>query len=170
VGEVVDAYYASERWGVGICFGSALLALGSGIYCTRMGADFLRGIGWSVLVMCGLLLAASGSYFVSLGASHAQCAALLKADLTRFLVDETDHIAKAASSLRLVVLAEIVIALIGAIVMIVGQTHQSDMIRGVGLGITTVALLLAFYDLSNRERALNYKEKLLNFHAGIQKQ
>ena len=38
VGEVVDAYYASERWGAGICFGSALLALGSGIYCARMGA------------------------------------------------------------------------------------------------------------------------------------
>jgi len=162
MGEVVDGYYMSERRGAGICFGIALLALGSGIYCARTGGEFSRGIGWSVLVMCGLLLAASGTYFVSLGASHAQFAALLRTDLTRFFVDETDHITKAASTLRIVVLAEIAIAFAGSIVAIAGQTRQSDIVRGAGIGITMIALLLAFYDLSNRERALNYKEKLFN--------
>jgi hypothetical protein len=168
VDQVVDDYYASERGGASICFGIALLALASGIYGVWTRDDFSRGIGWAVLITCGLLLAASGSYFVSLGASHAKFAALLDMDLTRFLLDEKNHITKAASSLRLVILTEIAIALAGAIVMIVGQTRQSDLIRGVGIGITMVTLLLAIYDSNNRERALNYKQKLLNCEAGIQ--
>jgi hypothetical protein len=69
-----------------------------------------------MLVIYGLLLKAR-IYFVSLGASHAEFAALFRAERIHFFVNETDHITKAASSLRLVVLAEIVIALIGAIVM-----------------------------------------------------
>lgn len=164
VDKIASDYYASERRGAVYCFGFALLAIGLSIRLMKTGIDFTEGIGRAMLVLCGLILVASGAYWTSLGKRQAQCTVLLETDQLQFVLEESNHIARAASSLRLVVLAEMSLALGGTVVVILGQIWPVGAIRGMGIGLTAIALLLAFYDSENRERALKYKERLRKFH------
>lgn len=61
---------------------------------------------------------------------------------------------QAIRSFRWVILGEMSIALAGIGLIILGQARGTQVLSGVGAGIALVALVLAFYDTLNRERAM----------------
>jgi hypothetical protein len=156
--ELVDGYYASERWGAAVCFSLALLTLGLGIYLVKAATSFSHGVGWALLVASVMILGASGAYYASLGNSHATYANLLATDQAQFFAQEIDHITRAIESLRWVIFGEMCIALAGIGIILIGQFRSARILSGIGTGIALAAALLAGYDSLNRERAMAYRQ------------
>ena len=157
---LVDSYYTSERLGTALCFGLALVILSVGIYLVKTRIGFSNGLGWALLLGSVLILVASGTYFIGLGDNHAKYAKLLATDAPQFFAQETDHMMQAVRSFRWVILGEISIALAAIGLIILGQVRGTQGLSGIGVGIALVALVLAFYDSLNRERAILYRQTL----------
>jgi hypothetical protein len=157
---IVENYYAGGRLGALVCCGLALLAGGLGIYLTKAKVDFWSGFGLALLVGSALVLVAGGVYFVGLGSDHASYSKLLADDAPRFFAEENDHMAQALRSFYWVILGEMSVVLVGISLVLLGQARSTEVLSGIGAGIALIAVLLAFYDAFNRQRATNYHEDL----------
>ena len=157
---IVANYYAGGRLGALVCCGLAVLAGGVGIYLVKAKVDFWSGLGWALLVGSALVVVAGGAYFVGLGGDHAHYSKLLADDAQRFLADESSHVAQALRSFYWVILGELSLVLVGIGLVLVGQARGSQVLPGIGTGIALIAVMLAFYDCTNRQRAADYHDHL----------
>jgi cell division protein FtsW (lipid II flippase) len=157
---IVENYYAGGRLGALVCCGLALLAGGVGVYLAKAKVDFWSGFGWALFVGSALVLVAGGAYFVGLGNDHASYSKLLADDAPRFFAEENDHIAQALRSFYWVILGEMSLVVVGIGLILLGQARSTEILSGIGVGIALIAVLLAFYDSFNRQRATSYHDDL----------
>jgi hypothetical protein len=81
-------------------------------------------------------------------------------DAPRFFAEENDHMAHALRSFYWVILGEMSVVLVGIGLLLLGQARSTEVLSGIGAGIALIAVLLAFYDSFNRQRATNYHDDL----------
>jgi hypothetical protein len=160
-------YFDGERrggiWLMGV--GAPMMALGTGLAFHPHG--FAQGLGYSVLAVGVIELAAGAMFYRNSNTRVPRFDALLRRNAAAFREEELTRIRRVNREMRLLEAVEISLILAGGVLTCAGALQGQDVLTGVGTGVMLQSGVLLVYDQLAARRALRYFGALTRFSVAL---
>jgi hypothetical protein len=161
------AYFWGEKWEgpffMGV--GAAGIVAGSALIAQR--DDFMRGAGYPLLIVGAVQALAGGIIFFRTDAQLARLERLLDRSPAGLRETELKRIRRINLQFELLAAAESMLIVGGSITASLGAARNSDLLKGVGLGLVIESVATLTLDLFAAQRALRYTSSLTRFDVAL---
>lgn len=162
--EAIQTYYQGEKSGALVGGTIALGFVLSGLYLILNYQGIFKGAGWPFLLVGALVSMFCFFYFRKLDSDLIAYSDLFQRRPEEYFAKELLHIVGALRSLRIALWTELSIILSAPIILIIANYRTSSVLSGIGIALVIVFACTAMLDLSNRERAMIYKESIMSHY------
>lgn len=159
----LNRYFDTEITQLFITLGISIAAVIASILMIKRGREFIKAMGWSILVGSSFLAVASAIYFVDVSATRKQYSMLLFLDPPVYKVKATAHTEKMQNTFQTIFFANGILTALGLCMVCVGFSQKNEKLKGAGAGVTLLAFSLTALEMPNQQRALEYKHAVEAF-------
>jgi hypothetical protein len=159
----LHAYYGGERTSAYVVAVLGALSVGGGVALVTRDSDFARGLGWPLLVLGALEGIGAVIYAFQVGGEIHHYETVLDRDPSAYRRDELAHIHGTSTRFVFYRLTELGLALGGIAAPSYGFAANVDTWKGIGIGVTSIALPFLLIDTINNGRATHYEGQLRSF-------
>lgn len=161
VAEALNQYYDAEKNAQPVLISASIFLLAIAVVFLRQRLSFFSGMGWSILG--GSLLIGLGAlvYSFQVKSQKNAYAGLLRSDPINFCTQEMAHLNRMLDNFRKIIVTDLVIAVLGIGLYLLGTSQRREFMKGFGLGMMGMFLLLTLLENFNRQRGFRYWQKVV---------
>jgi len=163
----MHGYYSGERTSAIIIASLGTASVAGGIVLVTRPEDFARGFAWPLIALGGLEAIGAFVYAFQVGAEIRHYDDSYAKDRAAFRQEETTHMKGTRSRFVFYLLTEAVLLATGVGIAIGGFAANQDVLKGVGLGIASIAAPFVIIDSINNARAGAYADHLEHFNPNV---
>jgi hypothetical protein len=163
----LHSYYGGERTSAYFVAVLGALSVAGGAVLVTRDTDFARGLGWPLLTLGALEGIGAVIYAFQVGAEIRHYQATLDRDPGAYQRDELAHMHGTTTRFVFYRLAELGLALGGIAAASYGFAANVDTWKGIGIGVTSLALPLLLIDTINNARASHYIAEVRSYEPVI---
>jgi hypothetical protein len=159
----LHGYYGGERTSAYVVAVLGALSVGGGVALVTRDSDFARGLGWPLLVLGALEGIGAVIYAFQVGGEIRHYETALDRDPSAYRRDELAHIHGTGVRFVFYRLTELGLAVGGIAAASYGFAANVDTWKGIGIGVTSIALPFLLIDTINNGRASHYEGQVRAF-------
>ncbi len=167
VAQLIDGYYGGEANAAYVITGLSVASIVGGSLLIARGSELARGFGWPLLTLGSAELIGAVFYAFQAAAELDHYQETLARDPGAFQEEELEHIHGTTSRFVYYRAAELGLVAIGGAIAAIGGVTDHDLVAGIGLGISTVAVPVFIIDTINQRRAVDYQDGIRSFRASV---
>lgn len=163
----LHSYYGGERASAYVIATLGTLAVAGGTVLVTRDSDLARGFGVPLIALGALEGIGAVVYAFQVGAEIRHYDASLARDRAAFRTEETTHMRGTRSRFVFYLLTEVALVVVGAGIATYGFASNQDVLKGVGLGVASIAAPFVIIDSINNARAGAYTGHVEHFDPSL---